>query len=107
MKQPTKKHPNDAHTGEIRQLAKTIPPQTSRVDGASRRIRVWPEPQKSRNEVTGSSLLARGYHIAPVIIGHGDDAELVFFEKFGGFAGWDKNVMLHGRMRLGMNAVDL
>ncbi len=83
----TRHRPGGVWIGETRQHAKTRLPQTIRADGVNRRMRALPEPHNSWNEITVLSLLACGYHIALVVIGHGDDAEPVFCEKIGGIAG--------------------
>ena len=80
MAPPIKKTSRGLCIGEMRQLAKMTAPQAMRVEGANLRIRTLPEPQKSRNDITDSSLLACCYYVALFIIGHGDDAEAVLLE---------------------------
>ena len=99
--------PGSDGIGATRQVAKTSVPQASRADGDRRRMRALPVPHKSGKDVTVLSGFACGYQIAAIIIGHGDDAEPMHFEEFGGFASGNQYVMMHGRMSLRMDAVDL
>ena len=87
--------PGGDGTGATRQVAKTSVPQTSRVDGARRRMRTLPVPHKSGKDVTVLSGLACGYQIAAIIIGHIDDAEPMQFEESGDIACGKQHVMMH------------